>query len=419
MQPNLSTAVTAEQPPNPIKACKGPDCTKKLQSNNESGYCELHNHIGRRRPRPTCNRPGCTKKLQSNNTIGFCRQHRGDAKLVPQVCKRVGCSTRLTIRSKTGYCELHKSDANTSKPKLSEEELKERRADDRYELRHDETATVACRICGKRMERLGPKGRDRGHLFREHGLTVPQYHQHCQSRGWGTPPTTSLRNEEAIAKWRRDHPEKIKALQTRRLAKRKLLRRTDPKFVKHEGDLIRKRAQAKLSDADKQVRVRCEVPDPSSGLPCGEWYRGLGKHLWSVHHMSVPAYNILRPGAPTQAPDLVGQGSTVGQINKRWWAEQKRKMALAWRPDDWDHWKGGERLVAEMLIKDPDLQNPEIGVRLDELNFPCPYGSKNSWEREITKPGGAAMWIKRVRGRLEAAQATRKGPSSDSGVLTI
>jgi hypothetical protein len=245
----------------------------------------------------------------------------------PKVCKRPGC-TRLT-RSKTGYCELHKSDANTRKPPLSEEELKERRADDRYEVHYDETDAVACRICGKRMERLGPKGRDRGHLLRDHELSVPQYHQHCVSRGWGTPPTTSLRNQGAIAKWRRDHPEKIKALQIRKNAKDKVRRRTDPQFTKHEGDLIRKRAQAKLTENDKKVRVQCEVPDPISALPCGEWYRGLGKHLFSVHDMSVAEYNILHPGAPTQAPDLVGQESNVGQFNKNWWAEQKRKLADA------------------------------------------------------------------------------------------
>jgi hypothetical protein len=247
-----------------------------------------------------------------------------------KMCSHPGC-TRLTIRSKTGYCELHKSDANTRKAPLSEKELRERQVDDRWELHHGETDVVACRRCGKRLERLGPKGRDSGHLLREHRLTVAQYRQYCQSQGWGAPPITSLRNQEAIAKWRRDHPEKIKALQIRKNAKDKVRRATDANFVKHEGDLIRKRAQRKLTEDERKMRVQCQVPVPGSGLPCGEWYRGLGKHLWSVHHMSVAAYNILCPGAPTEAPDLLGQGSKVGQFNKRWWEEQKQKLAEAER----------------------------------------------------------------------------------------
>ena len=278
--------------------------------------------------RPTCNHSGCTTPLARNNTIGYCRQHRGDAKLIPQVCKRVGCSTRLTIRSKTGYCELHKSDANTKKPPLTDDELKEHQGDDRWELHHDERDTVACRICGKRMERLGPKGKS-GHLLREHGLTVLQYHQYCQSKDWGTPPITSLNSQEAIAKWRRDHPEKVRAFGRTKNTKDKVRRRTDPQFRKHEGDQIRKLAQRKLTYTDKEVRVQCLVPDPSSNLPCGEWYRSLGAHLWAVHEMSVAAYNLLCPGAPTEAPDLAGQGTKVGEFSKKLWAERKQKLADA------------------------------------------------------------------------------------------
>jgi hypothetical protein len=242
-------------------------------------------------------------------------------------CNHSGC-TRPLVRSKTGYCELHKSDANTKKPPLSAEELKERRADDRHELHHDETDAVACRICGKRMQVLGSKGR-KNHLLNEHGLTVPEYHQYCQSRGWGTPQVSSLKTQNAITEWKDKHPEKVEGYKLAKNAKDKVRRATNPKFVKHEGDLIRKRAQSKLTEEKKKIRVQCKVPDPNSGLPCDEWYRGLGKHLWSIHHMSLAAYNILRPGAPTEAPDLVGQGSKVGQINKSWWAEQKRKLADA------------------------------------------------------------------------------------------
>ncbi len=289
-----STTVSAEQPSSPIRVCKGPDCTKKLQSNNKSGYCELHNYIGRRRPRPTCSRPGCTKKLQSNNTTGYCKQHWRQLK----------------------EAKLKKA------PQLDGEDLEARRADDQWEEHHGETDTRACRICGKRMQVLGSKGK-KNHLLDEHGLTVPEYHQYCQSRGWGTPKVSSLKTQKAITEWKDKHPEKVEGYRPVRLAKRKLLRRTDPNFVKHEGDLIRKRAQRKLTPADKEVRVQCQLPDPISGLPCGEWYRSLGAHLWGVHEISKAVYNVRCPGAPTEAPDLVGQGSKVAEFGKRVWAERK------------------------------------------------------------------------------------------------
>jgi predicted transcriptional regulator len=348
-------------------------------------------------PIQVCLRPDCGKKLQSHNTIGYCRRHRGDAKLVPQVCKRVGCSTRLTIRSKTGYCELHKSDANTGKPPLTEDELKEHQADDRWEGHHGETDTIACRICGKRMQVLGSKKKN--HLLEEHGRTVREYHQYCQSRGWGTPQLSSLKTQKAITEWKDKHPEKVEGYRLARLAKRKLLRRADPNFGKRDGAQIRERAQRKLTPADKEVRVQCQVPDQISGLPCGEWYRGLGKHLWSVHHMSLAAYNILRPGAPTEAPDLIGQGSKVGQINKRWWAEQKQKLAeaelLAWHPDDWDKAEQLDRTVGFLLLSDRHIKNLEIGALLDEMGWKCPY--EKTWKSALSRPGSAANYITDIR----------------------
>jgi len=153
-------------------------------------------------------------------------------------------------------------------PQIQGEALEARRADDRWEEHHGETDTVACRICGKRRERLGPKGPP-GHLLREHELTVPQYHQYCRSQGWGTPPITSLNSQEAITRWRHANPEKVKAMGRTRNAKDKVRRATDPEFVKHEGVIIRKCKQSKLSDADKQVRV---------GFPYNRWRTFIARH---------------------------------------------------------------------------------------------------------------------------------------------
>jgi hypothetical protein len=47
MHPDPTPATPAEQPANPIRACKRPDCGKKLQSNNRNGYCRQHRRLYR------------------------------------------------------------------------------------------------------------------------------------------------------------------------------------------------------------------------------------------------------------------------------------------------------------------------------------------------------------------------------------
>jgi hypothetical protein len=71
---------------------------------------------------------------------------------------------------------------------LSPEELEARRADPQRE----EDDGVACRICGMVRKRL-TGGKKRNHLLLKHGLAnAREYHQYCQSRGWGTPPCTAV-----------------------------------------------------------------------------------------------------------------------------------------------------------------------------------------------------------------------------------
>lgn len=79
-----------------------------------------------------------------------------------------------------------------------------------------------------------------------------------------------------------------------------------------------------------------------------------------------------------------------------------------WRPDDWDAWPEDERLVFIMLFEKPDTANDEIGIRLDESDFDCPFGK--SWERELTQPGAGATWIWRIRKKItKAMQSMPKG----------
>ncbi len=166
--------------------------------------------------------------------------------------------------------------------RLTPEELKKRQEDGKWEERNGERDTVACRICGILRACLGSEG-EHNHLLDDHNLTVPKYHSHCQSQGWGTPPIASLKMRE---RW---------ALKE---AKNKLRLATDSQYRKHVAGQRRVRRQRKLSEAEKRRRVRCPIPY------CGEWHRSLGIHLRAVHDMSVAECNIAYPNAHIMAPDL-------------------------------------------------------------------------------------------------------------------
>src|SRR5437899_362311 len=76
------------------------------------------------------------------------------------------------------------------------------------------------------------------------------------------------------------------------------------------------------------------------------------------------------------------------EAQKTLWAEQKRKLAEAWRPEDWSDWEKwppDRKMVGLMLIENRRLLNRQIGEMLDESRLPCPFG--NSWERTLTQPG--------------------------------
>jgi predicted transcriptional regulator len=251
-------------------------------------------------PVRVCLQSGCRKKLRPDNEVGYCQRHYYKSHIGPQVCQEAGCRTRLFDTNTTGYCIRHRYNARGI-PQINGEELESRRRDDQWEKKHGERNTVACRICGILRARLGTRGSKHhklNHLLDDHKLTVPEYRQHCKNRGWGTPPLESLKTREAAAQWWRNNHQKRKTYDLRKRAKNKLRRAADPQFQKHEYDQHRKNVQGKLSEAERNRRIRCEMPG------CGLWFRSLAIHLRRDHNMSVGAYKDRFPNARTIAPDL-------------------------------------------------------------------------------------------------------------------
>jgi hypothetical protein len=96
------------------KACA--ECGKKLNADNDSGYCSNHYWLGRpcharavakAAARPPCNEAGCQRAANKN---GYCTAHRyaeNRPSVKPQFCKASNCRAPLRSNNGIGYCRKH------------------------------------------------------------------------------------------------------------------------------------------------------------------------------------------------------------------------------------------------------------------------------------------------------------------------
>ena len=133
---------------------------------------------------------------------------------------------------------------------------------------------------------------------------------------------------------------------------------------------------------------------------CGfKSFARLDKHLHNAHAISTKKYRHEWQWPIMTRLELDQHKRNVKDAR----AELKTAAKKAWRPQDWDtKWSADEQFVAVTLIETPTISNSEIGIRLDQSRFPCPFGGM--WEESLTEPGSGANWIYRLRKRLKQAK---------------
>jgi hypothetical protein len=243
-------------------------------------------------------------------------------------------------------------------------------------------------------------------------------------------------NPEAWAKLQAYTKKKNAANAARRKAKYV----PHPRTPEMQREIIRQMADARDAKREKKIpRWNGESPDTVKAANpayengdsfqkfvkqfvicriCGKLVGSIAAHLKknAVHSgIDLAEYKRLYPRAPIYSLKVKKrnrdwhnadnrthpQRSAGFRANRK--ARINRALQKGWRPDNWKDWSADERLVAIMLIEDPNMGNREIGINLDESRFRCSFGE--TWERALTKPGSGATWIYRTRLKLRDARS--------------
>jgi predicted transcriptional regulator len=203
---------------------------------------------------------------------------------------------------------------------------------------------VVCLECGRKLALIATL-----HL-RTHRLTSETYQEK-----WPDAPMVSKEQHDALSTYSKKHWDKIPPEQ----------RTIDAK--KRNGTPARKKAQ---SIAIRNVRAG------KTGLTVEE-----------LEQWNTNAANAVRTPEKRQAAS--------DRLTKRH-AEQKAKLAAAWRPADWWQKPVDDRIVATELLAKDYMSNKELGRRLDSSRLlNCPYGQ--TWELALSGPGRAANYVTEVR----------------------